>query len=400
MRPSDTCALVQPWRNRVTELCQRALRLPSLSGREERVAELVADTMRAMGYDDVSVDSAGNVLGWIAGGDGPAVMLHAHMDVVDPGPMDAWRQGPWEGGLHDGRIFGRGAVDDKGSLVAQVCAGGVLAEQGLRPSGDLLVAAVVGEETGGLGTLILRENLPVAAAVVGEPSGGWLMRGHRGRFELVVTFHGRSAHASAPHLGTNPHASLARFVLRLDEIPLASDETLGPATLVPTLIGCDQTSSNVIPSQLSVSLDWRSVPSETAEGAQRHVQDLADTCCGEGVWAEVSLRQLPARSYTGAQRTIPYVMPSFVRAADDRLVREAHRLLVDGVGHDVPIDVWGFATDGGHLVEAGIPCVGYGPGDPGLAHVANESVGVDELVEATAGYVALAMFLGDVVATI
>ena len=398
MRLAELGALAHRWQDQVTDLCQRTLRIPSLSGHEERMATLVAETMRAMRYDDVTVDTAGNVLGRIAGGGGVPIMLHAHMDVVDPGPAEAWQHSPWEGGLHGGRCYGRGAVDDKGSLVAQVCAAGLVVAEGLRPAGDVLVAAVVGEETGGLGTLVLRETLDVGVAVVGEPSAGWLMRGHRGRFELTVTFHGRSAHASAPHLGRNPHRSLARFVQGLEAVPLESDETLGPASLVPTLIVCDQTSSNVIPSRLSISLDWRSVPSETAEGAQKHVQQLADSCCEEGIWAEVALRQLSARSYSGAECTIPYVMPSFVRAADDPLVVEAHRLLVGGVGHDVPVDVWGFATDGGHLAQAGIPCIGYGPGDPGLAHVANESIGVDELLEATAGYLALAMFLGDVVA--
>ncbi|MGC9360051.1 MAG: M20 family metallopeptidase [Anaerolineae bacterium] len=358
------------------------------------MAELVSSTMRDMGYDDVSVDAAGNVLGWIAGGSEATIMLHAHMDVVDPGPADAWTHGPWEGGLRKGRIWGRGAVDDKGSLVAQLIAGGLMVAHGLRPAGDVLVAAVVGEETGGLGTLTLREDLDVDLAIVGEPSSGRLMRGHRGRFELVITFRGRSAHASAPHLGRNPHFSLARFVERLDRVTLACDAVLGTASLAPTIVTCDQTSSNVIPSRLSLSIDWRSVPAEDVESARLQLQRLADASCEEGVTADIVLRELPARSYTGLERMIPYVVPSFVVPADDRALVVADRLLGEAVGHDVAVDVWGFATDGGYLVQAGIPCLGYGPGDPRLAHVVDESIEVAELVEATAGYLGLAMFLG------
>jgi len=398
MKPSNARAMAKAWEPKLTDLIRRAIQTPSLSGNEGAMADLVSSTMRQMAYDDVCVDSAGNVLGRIAGCSGPSIMLHAHMDVVDPGPADAWMYGPWEGGLREGRVWGRGAVDDKGSLIAQLAAGGLMAAHGLRPAGDVLVAAVVGEETGGLGTLTLREALDVDLAIVGEPSSARLMRGHRGRFELVVTFHGKSAHASAPHLGRNPHFSLARFVQRLDQVKLAHDAVLGPASLAPTIVACDQTSSNVIPSRLSLSIDWRSVPAEDVEGARRQLQQLADASCEEGVTAEIALRELSARSYTGLERMIPYVMPSFVVRRDDPSLVAADRLLGEAVGHDVPVDVWGFATDGGHLVEAGIPCLGYGPGDPGLAHVANESILVAELVEATAGYLGLATFLGGALA--
>lgn len=394
MEPSEAGALVETWREQVINMCRRFIQAPSLSGDEGAMAHMVAGAMRTMGYDDVAIDTTGNVLGWVVGGNGAPIMFHAHMDVVDPGSTEAWSHGPWEGGLREGRIWGRGAVDDKGSLTAQVCAGGLMTAHKLRPAGDVLVAAVVGEETGGLGTLALCEDLDVALAVVGEPSAGRLMRGHRGRFELVVTFRGRSAHASAPHLGRNPHYALARFVERLDTVPLGRDAVLGSASLAPTVIECDQTSSNVIPSRLSLSIDWRSVPCETVEGAQRYLQRLADACCEEGVSAVVTLRQRPARSYTGVERTIPYVMPSFVVATDDPALVAAHHLLTEGVGHEVAVDTWGFATDGGHLVQAGIPCIGYGPGEPGLAHVADESIGVEGLLEATAGYLGLAMFLG------
>ncbi|MCD6303166.1 MAG: M20/M25/M40 family metallo-hydrolase, partial [Anaerolineae bacterium] len=288
--------------------------------------------------------------------------------------------------------------DDKGSLVAQICAGGLMAAHGLRPAGDVLVAAVVGEEMGGLGTLTLRDSLDVALAIVGEPSSGLLMRGHRGRFELVVAFRGKSAHASAPHLGRNPHYALARFVEHLDDVTLGRDAALGPASIAPTIVTCDQTSSNVIPSRLSLSIDWRSVPAETVENAREELQRLADACCQEGVTAEVTLRQRPARSYAGLERMIPYVMPSFLVPADAPALVAAERLLGEAVGHHVAVDVWGFATDGGHLVQAGIPCVGYGPGDPALAHVADENIAVEELVEATAGYLGLAMFLGNEIA--
>ena len=60
------------------------------------------------------------------------------------------------------------------------------------------------------------------------------------------------------------------------------------------------------------------------------------------------------------------------------------------------IDVWAFCTDGGHLASAGIPCIGFGPGEEEMAHVLDERLKIDQLLEATAGYMALALRMGEV----
>ena len=101
---------------------------------------------------------------------------------------------------------------------------GALAQGGLRPSGDIYVAAVVQEEVGGLGTQKLVQSVHPDLAVVGEATSNHLARGHRGRIELVVRVRGRSVHASVPEQGVNPHQVLARFIQRLENLSLAEDE--------------------------------------------------------------------------------------------------------------------------------------------------------------------------------
>jgi len=223
-------------------LTQRLVRIPGLSGRGKRGwAAAIAAEMRTLGYDEVWTDEVGNVVGQINGGDGPAVLLNGHMDHVDPGPAEGWPYPPFSGQIVDGELWGRASVDMKGPLACMLVATSMLKRMNLTLPGPVLMTVAVMEETGGLGTQHLLTYLkPAAVAICGEPSHNVLRRGHRGRLELTVTFKGRSAHASVPHLAVNPHYEAARFLTSLPGLVLGMDETLGPATVTPTLYKTDQ----------------------------------------------------------------------------------------------------------------------------------------------------------------
>ncbi len=391
---SDLLPAVRAKGDRVIGFLQRLVQVPSRTGNEEQVAALVARELRTLGID-CRVDGCGNIIGQVSGGAGRSVMLHAHLDVVDPGDAHRWKYPPFSGEVVDGHVWGRGSVDDKGCVAAQVYALGLMRELGLTPPGDVLVAAVVGEEIGGLGTRHLAAEAPPELAIIGEPSNNTLRRGHRGRFEFVVTFRGRSAHASTPQLGSNPSFALSRFLLALREAPMARDSDFGDTTAVPTLLYVDQTSSNVIPAATSVHLDWRNAPGETLAQARAVVERIAEASLEPGVSVEVSVATRLVSSYTGISETIEHaVTPFWISAGDTRLLA-AQQALSTALGRHVPVDVWPFFTDGGFLHAAGVPCIGFGPGDPAMAHVLDERMPVEQLLEATAGYMALALTLGD-----
>jgi succinyl-diaminopimelate desuccinylase len=384
-------------RGRVVAFCQRLLRAASIPGEEGQVAQAVSSEMQVLGYDEVQVDAAGNVIGCLRGtrgrsrgGDRPTLLLHAHMDIVDPGDIGRWVHKPYAGDISEGYLWGRGASDTKGALAAQVYGLGLLAEAGFRPAGDVYVVAAVGEEVGGLGTRYLLRSFRPDLAIIGEPSSNTLRRGHRGRFEFVVALRGRSAHASAPQRGLNPLYSLSRFLLALRDAPMASDETFGPSTVSPTLCYVDQQSSNVIPAEAKLHLDWRYAPGQTLDAAHALVQRLANEAAEPGIAVHVGLRDMTARSYTGLEDTIPSAYYPFCTAADDAQLIEAHALLERALARPVSVGVWGFTTDGGHLAAAGVKCIGFGPGDEAMAHVADERLDLEQLVEATTAYMALA----------
>jgi succinyl-diaminopimelate desuccinylase len=334
----------------------------------------------------------------LLGGAGPgrSVMFNGHMDHVDPGKADEWPYPPYDGQIHDGRLWGRGVADMKGPLAAMVYAVGLLAQEELRPPGDVYVAAVVQEEVGGLGTMKLVQTVRPDVAVVGEATSNQLARGHRGRIEVVVRVHGKAVHASVPDQGVNPHHVLARFVQRLETLSLAEDETFGHSSVAPTLYLTDQQSSNVIPGEARLHLDWRNVAGEGPEEVLAQLRPVLEACLSEveGSEGELILHTRHLRTYTGREQTFPSVFPSFGLSAQHWLVQRGQEVLARALSRPVEVAIWRFATDGGHLMEAGVPTIGFGPAEAEQLHVVGESAPVAMLQEGLLGYTALALELG------
>ena len=251
------------------------------------------------------------------------------------------------------------------------------------------MTVAVMEEIAGLGSQFLATHTLADVAIVGEPSRSELRLGHRGRIELQVKFLGRSAHASAPDLAINPHFAAAKFLQRLQNLSLQSDPVLGKATIAPTLYLTDQQSANVIPSEVTVYLDWRNVPAETPELAIKTLEALIEPTA-DGASATVSVTEQPRRCYTGVTHDFASIFPPFATDPNSPLAGAAQQVIEASTGKPANPDVWQFATDGGHLALAGIPIVGFGPGDDRLAHTNQERISIEELKTASATYAPLA----------
>lgn len=392
--PSQLTHVIREHREQIITFCQRLLQQPSLSGHEKSTADLVCAEMLALGYDTVQVDEVGNVVGTVACSGGPCTLLTAHMDVIDPGEHARWRFPPFSGTLAEGYLWSRGAADDKACLAAMIYGAGLVRKAGIVPPGPMIVAATAGEEVGGYGAKYLATYLHPDLAIIGEPSGNTLRRGHRGRYEFVITFHGRSAHASAPQAGLNPNYSLARFLLALQAAPLRYDVTYGGSSVSPTLLYVDQKASNVIPAAATVHLDWRNAPGETIDEVRAQMLALAEQTAEEGIHASIGVPEREEISYTGTSHRLDASFGSFSMDPDDPRLLRAQALLQAELGRAVDVSVWGFCTDGGHLAQAGISCLGFGPGSERMAHVLDERVALDELVEGALAYAVLAAGIG------
>jgi putative selenium metabolism hydrolase len=366
-----------------------------MSGREADAARLVEAEMIRLGYDEVRIDEVGNVIGLLRGaGIGPRLQFNTHLDHVDPGDERGWPYPPYAGEVHNGAIWGRGACDLKGPMAAQIHALAALKAAGVPHQADIYVVAVVFEEMGGLGSRHLAQTLPCDYAVIGEATANELMRGHRGRREIVARFLGRAVHASMPSLGVNPHYSAAQFLTAIRDMPMAQDTFLGSATVAPTLYHTDQVSANVVPSKIALHLDWREVPSETPEGILDRLRQLMDQSLVDGCEGKLSLRELTSTTWTGLERTWPLESPAFLEPADGPLVTAARAALEGQFARAIQVGSWRFATDGGHLAKAGVRCIGFAPGDATLVHTVGEHIVIDEMVLGMAGNMALALALG------
>ena len=369
--------------NDCVAFAQRLIQTPNMPGEEAAIVALIKSELKRHGFDEVWRDEARNVYGRIHGQnrDLPALVLNTHLDHVDPGDPALWPVPPYSGEIVDGRIVGRGASDIKGPLAVQVYGMVALKRLGIMPRRDIVFTGVAEEETGGAGAVHWFQTLdyPVGLVVLGEPSANELSLGHRGIYQMWVTFSGRSAHASVPEKGVNPNYALAAFLNRLQEAQaeLRAHPLLGPTSVSPTVIEVDTKSLNVTPAWTRVLLDFRS-SSESPSSLQAFVSRLA--------------HDLP-HTLTAAENAplepSDEMLNGFYTPPDSEAVQRSRRLLAQGMGREPALTSYRFATDGRHFTSGGFPIIGYSPGEEEQAHIAGESISIKLMEESLRGHLAL-----------
>lgn len=375
------------------EFCQRLVQTPSLSGNEERVAALIQDEMKVFQFDEVWVDEIGNVIGRMKGGRGPSLQFNCHMDQVDIGDMAAWQHDPFGGEIVQGAIWGRGASDTKGAIAAQIHALGRLKQLGIPLYGDVYMVCVVQEETGSWGTKHLLDHFRTDLAVLGEATGNQVANGHRGRTEILVELQGVSVHAAAAEKRINPLYALSSFLQEIAKLPVSISESLGRNLVTPTRCYTDQSSGNMSPGLVRLHVDWRSLPEDSLENFLRTLQEMVDRVCIPPVQGTVKLYTTPVTSYNGYRDVLPAHAPAYLLDEEDALPAAACNVLEGALNRKVAVKPWGFTTDGGYLVRAGVPAIGFSPCEEKYAHTVHDQVSIALLKEALAGTMALAVYL-------
>ncbi len=335
---------------------------------EGKVAQFVGDHLAGLGaevrYEEVAPGRP-NVIGAFPGGAGkPAVLLAPHLDTVG---VDGMTVDPFGGERRDGRIYGRGACDTKGTMAAMLWA---LAELGADRIAELDIGVTfvgfMGEETGQPGSrhFARRHRGRYDFALVGEPTGCDIVHKHKGTLWLEISAAGKAAHGSTPERGESAIAKMAELVLALEgelRAALASgrylDETLGSPTVnVGTIRGGTRT--NIVPERCSVGVDLRVTPALGADGALALLGEILDGRGLEGFEIGTSLRCAPLDT----DRDNPFV-----------------QRLTALPGAPAPIGAPWFCDAAVLASEGGIPGVAAGPGDIAQAHTADEWIDEAEL---------------------
>ena len=342
----------------LTELARELVAVPSHED-ETAAGDLIEEWLRDETDAAVERDEAGNVVARRGPdetdeADPPTLALVGHHDVVPPDDAQVAVDGGYVVEERDGRLYGRGTADMKGSVAAAM-----VAFQAADPACELVFASFVGEETGGVGCrAAIEAGFAPDYAVVGEGSTGYSAPGvtdvavvHRGRRAATIEARGSASHASEPDAGVNAIYRAVDAVDLVRELPAHETEVLGhrvEGSVVVTEID-GGTAWNVVPERCAFTVDERTVP-----GARASLEDVESI---EGVTLSVD-QDLPPM------------------ACDDPDFAEAVLAAADASQEGSPRQVTKpHATDAGWLASmAGTTCVVCGAAEPGEAHTADESV--------------------------
>jgi acetylornithine deacetylase len=336
---------------------------------EAAVARNTADRLKALGMTVTILEATTgrpSVVGKLTGsGGGHSLMLNAHLDTVGiEGMPDALAPV-----VRDGRMYGRGAYDMKGSLAACLAAVKALADAKAVLRGDLVLAAVADEEYASLGTAEVVRQIPVSAAIVTEPTELDLCIAHKGFVWLEVETLGRAAHGSRFFEGSDANMRMGRFLGRLDrleqEVRARNPHPLvGPPSLhAPMLRGGTELSTYAASCRLGI--ERRTVPGETEEGVRAEIEALIEQTRAADPSFKATVRCLLARN--AFEVSPEAVVVKTVRAAASRHLGRSPAL----IGKP-------FWMDSAILAGAGVETVIIGPIGSG-AHTSEEWVDLQSL---------------------
>lgn len=388
----------------LVEATRRLVRIRSDDGRETAVQQAVASLLLDLGLEvdqweidlpalqahpaaswEIERESARGVVGTLPTlGDpsGPALVLNGHVDVVPPGDPSLWTHPPFAGAVEDGRLYGRGALDMKGPLMAGVFALAAIRRSGVALCGKAIVHSVVGEEDGGLGTLasILRGHTGDAAIVM-EPTRLRVAPVQSGCVNFRIVVPGRAAHGAMRSEGVSAIEKLYpvhRALLDLEAErnrpyvaqPLHGGSPIPFPISVGTVRGGSWASS--VPERVVVEGRLGVLPGETMQGAR----DALETAVKAAADSDLFLAERrPSVEWWGG-RFYPVDTP-----VDEPIVRTVSGALRDVLDASPPYEAVPFGADAGLFAHvAGMPVVLFGAGDIRSAHRPDESIDIDELV--------------------
>jgi len=323
-------------------------------------------------------------------GDGPSLLLLGHTDVVPPGDLAAWSADPYIVRAEGDRLIGRGTCDMKGGVAALWYAARAIRDSGVRLRGDLILAAVSGEEDGGLGTFaLLQRGITADACIVPEPTNLDLVPANGGALTFRLIVHGRATHASRRTEGVSAIDKLAALLGPLEQLetqrnaqvdPLMSRWPLAYPLSIGTVHAGDWAST--VPDLLVAEGRLGVALGETPEQARAALESCVAAFCATDPWLADNPIEV---QWWGGQFASGRTDPAHPMLST---LSGVHRTL----GGRAP-DVYGgpYGSDLRLLVGAGIPTVQFGPGDSAAAHAPDEWVDAADVVACTRTLAAFAV---------
>jgi putative selenium metabolism hydrolase len=371
-----TAKLLKMDKHGLIDFTQKIIQIPSTSLEEEKVARVIAEKMKQVGFEDVTVDSLFNVVGYLYAEDRePELLFNGHIDTVPPGEMPH----PYSGEIVDGSkygvsgsvIEGRGACDMKGAVASMIYAGKAIRESGLRLKKTFVMTATSREEPAlgeGINYMFKEGGVRAKMAVSGEATNLQTHLGHRGKTEFNIRVLGKTAHASNPGRGINAVYKMSGLIQDLiANYKVPSHPVLGDCTFTiidiasgPGRIG------PITPDWCEIIIDRRYLPEESAASVQQEIESL------------ITRRKDQDPDLHVTVELVKDFVPFYCREDEPivSIIQDARQVILGDPGK---LSVWKFGIEGPFLEQVGIPCAGFGPGSEEFAHTPDEHVPIEDL---------------------
>jgi succinyl-diaminopimelate desuccinylase len=312
------------------------------------------------------------------------LLLSGHMDVVPAGDPGKWTYPPFAAGIHEGWLWGRGSVDMKSAIAAQIFAARAVLDSGISLASSFMLGCTVDDETAGAWGMkyAIEEGLrsmgwPIPTLhVLGEANGLNLSISFKGRIWVRLSTRGKSAHGGEPERGVNAIEQMIPFLLRARSVLRQEHPLMGKDTLNLGIIEGGQ-KVNIVPDACTAHLDLRMCAPAAADQYQQGLEEIIETLKREDSAFEVTEFEVyEKRDPIEMARDHPAIgfMKECIRGVRGK---EPHLLGTLSAG-----DLY-------HTMKRGIPGAWIGPGNPQLLHQVNERIRVDEIIEAAKIYALL-----------
>ncbi len=382
--------LVSSYRSELESVMQRLIQIRSYSGEEKEIVEFIRGKMQEYGFDEVFIDSLGSIVGRI--GNGPIkIMFDAHIDTVKVTENENWTYPPFDGKIVDGKIYGRGAVDEKPAMAGYLLAGRVIKElykDQTLPFTLYVVGSVMEEECDGYPMLhlIQKDGIRPDYVLLGEPTDLKIYRGQRGRMEVEIATHGKSAHGAHNQHGINAIYKMSKIVDQIEQLDqqLKPVEPLGKGSITVSDISSKGPSLCSVPDFCRIHIDRRMTVNENKDTVLEQLRQIAQSL---GIKADIELPQYRGKSWKGTEFEQEAYFPTWILEESHPLIQaavETSKMVLNGKAE---VGVWSFSTNGVATAgRLGIPSFGFAPGKEELSHSDREELVLDDLEKAAQFY--------------
>ncbi len=398
-------AAVDALRPELIDFARSLVRIPSVSGSEQAAQRAIAAKYQSLGLsvdivpsvreeleshpafsDDALpfVDRLNVVARWRGNGGGRSLILNGHMDVVPPGDLSKWTRDPWGGEIEGDRLYGRGACDMKSGLASAVFAVQALQAIGVALRGDVLLQSVIGEESGGVGTLAtIVRGYRADACVIMEPMNLRLAPVQTGALTFRITVNGRAAHACMRPHGVSAITEFIPIFTALEHLNVDRHQRFrdalfdDPNNIASLSIGTVRAGDwpSTVPDLLVAEGRLGVFPNESVAEARGALETAVREVASGRAW----LRDNPPIVEWVEGQFEPGTTPLDAPIVDQ--LSRSHEAVTG-----MPASLFGVpcGTDLRLFTRhAGIPTVLYGPGNVIHAHAADEYISLEQVVTCT-----------------